>query len=87
MGLAEVKRTSSSSKPGAETGIIIDVSLEALQSMVVTLRLPPKRPSTEKSPPRVWKDLFCIHQTGSRNIISIRNRSSRQIPIEKEINQ
>ena len=41
-----------SAKPGAGTGIV-DVMLEALQLMVVTLGLPLKRPSTEKSPPRV----------------------------------
>jgi hypothetical protein len=38
--------------PGAGTGMV-QVLLGTLQLMVVTLRLPVNRPSTEKSPPRV----------------------------------
>ena len=58
-----------------------------------------KRPSTSKSLPRVWKNreiisscqrknyfIYFIYLTSPCNIISIRNRSHRQIPI-KMINQ
>ena len=41
-----------SAKPGAGTRIV-HVLLGTLQLMVVTLRLPLKRPSAEKSPARV----------------------------------
>ena len=41
-----------SAKPGAGNGIV-HVLLETLQSMMVTLRLRLKRPSTERSPPKI----------------------------------